>query len=125
MARVSDTEASSRVVRFRVDADAPSRMRINIYRFPGWTARVDGAPASLVELPRERRVIFFNVPAGRHEVSVAFERTSPRTLGDLMSLAGLAALGAVGLWPVSARIIGTGAGLSGLGAAARDHRSRQ
>ncbi len=125
VARVSDTEASSRVVRFRVDADAPSRMRINIYRFPGWTARVDGAPASLVELPRERRVIFFNVPAGRHEVSVAFERTSPRTLGDLMSLAGLAALGAVGLWPVSARIIGTGAGLSGLGAAARDHRSRQ
>ena len=56
-----------------------------------------------MELPRERRVIFFDVPAGGHEVSVAFERTFARTLGDLLSLAGLAALGAVRLWRVGMR----------------------
>ena len=98
-ARVSNMEASSRAVRFRTEGDAPSRIRVNIYRFPGWTARVDGAPVSLVDLAQQRRVIFFDVPAGRHEVSVAFEWTFARKLGDLISLAGLAALLAVGLWP--------------------------
>jgi len=98
-ARVSDMRVKSWLVRFRTEGDAPSRIRVNIYRFPGWTARVDGAPVSLVDLPQQRRVIFFDVPAGHHEVSVAFERTFARKLGDLISLAGLAALAAVGCWP--------------------------
>jgi len=98
-ARVSDMRVKSWLVRFRTEGDAPSRIRVNIYRFPGWTARVDGAPVSLVDLPQQRRVIFFDVPAGHHEVSVAFERTFARKLGDLMSVAGLAALAAVGFWP--------------------------
>jgi len=98
-ARVSDMRVKSWLVRFRTEGDAPTRIRVNIYRFPGWTARVDGAPVSLVDLPQQRRVIFFDVPAGHHEVSVAFERTFARKLGDLISLAGLAALAAVGCWP--------------------------
>ena len=102
-ARIANVEANSRAVRFRIEADTPSRVRVNVYRFPGWTARVDGPPVSLIDLPQQRLVIFFDVPAGHHEVSVAFERTFARKLGDLMSLAGMAALSAFGLWPVRAR----------------------
>ncbi|HZI95195.1 MAG TPA: 6-pyruvoyl-tetrahydropterin synthase-related protein [Patescibacteria group bacterium] len=98
-ARISGLVARSASVRFHLEADAPARIRVNNYRFPGWTARVDGVAAPLIDVPRQRRVIFFDVPQGAHDVSVVFERTTARRLGDLMSLAGLAALSAVGLWP--------------------------
>ena len=86
-------------VRFHVEADSPSRLRVNIYRFPGWTVRVDGAQVPIVEVPRQRHVIFFDVLPGAHDISVVFERTFARRLGDLMSLVGLAAVAVLGLWP--------------------------
>jgi hypothetical protein len=44
-------------------------------------------------------VIFLDVAPGSHDVQVVFERTWPRKLGDGLTLAGLAALALVGLWP--------------------------
>ncbi len=97
-ARLIDLASQSWMVRFGVEAATPSRIRVNIYRFPGWTARVDGVVVPIVEVPKQRRVIFLDIPEGRHEVAVVFERTGARWIGDLLTLAGLAALAVVGLW---------------------------
>ena len=102
-AAVSLLRARSTAVSFHLECETPARVRVNIYRFPGWTARVDGTPAKLVMLPSQRRVLFFDVAAGPHDVVVSFDRTTPRLAGDLLSLAGLCALAVVGLWPASPR----------------------
>jgi uncharacterized protein DUF6541 len=98
-ARVAITESRSWRLRFIVDAETEALIRVNIYRFPGWTVRVDGAVVPLVEGSRQRRVIFFQVSPGPHEVEVVFERTGPRRLGDRLTLAGLASLAGVWLLP--------------------------
>jgi hypothetical protein len=82
-----------------VEAAATCRLRVNIYRFPGWIVRVDGAAVPILDLPKQQRVIFLDVAPGSHDVQVVFERTWPRRLGDGLTLAGLAALALVGLWP--------------------------
>ena len=97
-ARLIDIVSRSWVVAFGVEATTPSRIRVNNYRFPGWTARVDGVVVPIVEAPKQRKVIFLDIPEGRHDVTVAFERTFARWMGDLLSLIGLAALAVVGLW---------------------------
>ena len=96
---VSGLTSRSWITRFHVEAATPIRMRANIYRFPGWTVRADGAEIPLVEVPKQRRVIFFDLPAGSHDVEVVFERTRARWIGDLLTLAGLGALALLGLWP--------------------------
>jgi hypothetical protein len=102
-ARVEEIDSCSSRVAFRVAADATARLRVNVYRFPGWTVRVDGVDTPLLEEPRERRVLFFDVPPGEHRVEVTFGSTPPRRLGDGLTLAGLACLGAVWLWPAGRR----------------------
>ena len=90
-------------VAFHAEATGTARLRVNNYRFPGWVARVDGAPVPLAQEPRQRRVIFFDIPPGGHDVVVALETTWPRRLGNIMTLAGLAGIAALALWPQSAR----------------------
>ena len=102
-AAISGLLVRSWKVAFHTEAAVPARLRVNNYRFPGWVARVDGAPVTLVEEPRQRRVLFFDIPAGSHDVVVVLETTWPRRLGDLLTLAGLAGVAALALWPQSAR----------------------
>ncbi|HET6374232.1 MAG TPA: 6-pyruvoyl-tetrahydropterin synthase-related protein [Candidatus Polarisedimenticolia bacterium] len=98
-ARVSEVAARTWRTDFRVETETPALVRVNTYRFPGWTVRIDGAQVPIVEVPRQRKVIFFDVAPGRHEVQVVFERTPARRLGDFTTLAGLAMLACLGLWP--------------------------
>jgi len=98
-ATLAEPEVRTWKVRFRVDAETASRLRVNIYRFPGWTVRVDGKVVELLDVPRARRVLFFDVPPGAHDVSVVFERTPARKLGDALTLSGLAVLGILGVAP--------------------------
>lgn len=77
----------------------PSMIRLNVYRFPGWTWRLDGREAPAGPLPGRRPVLTLEVPPGEHEILATFNRTAPRWAGDLTSLtsllsvAGLAGLG--------------------------------
>jgi len=98
-ATLSDVTVRTASVRFRIDAATETLVRVNIYRFPGWVVRVDGKEVPLVDASRRRRVLFFNVLPGTHEVSVDFERTPARRLGDSLTLAGLAGLGLLGVLP--------------------------
>ncbi len=98
-ATIGSISSRSWEVRFDAEVHTETRIRVNSYRFPGWTVRVDGSTVPLLEVPGQRRVIFFDLEPGRRSVRVFLERTPARLAGDLLTLLGLASLAAVGVWP--------------------------
>ena len=101
-ARIEDLTMRTSATAVRVEAASEARIRVNCYAFPGWIVRVDGHEAPIVAEPGQRPLIFFDVGPGPHRVLVAFETTPARRLGDRITLAGLALVAAIGLWPVRA-----------------------
>jgi len=89
-------------VRYRIGvrASRPSLLRLNVYRFPGWTWRLDGTVTGAAASEGRRPVLLIEVPAGEHTLEATFERTGARWAGDVTSLAAagvLAGLAATGL----------------------------
>jgi hypothetical protein len=80
------------VYRIKVVAEGPARLRLNVYRFPGWSWRIDGHPAADAAPTGRRPIMTVDVPAGEHEVEALFSRTPPRWIGDLASLASALAI---------------------------------
>jgi hypothetical protein len=82
-----------------VDSPAPFRATYLSFDFPGWRAAIDGRPAAIV--PSDPNgLITFEVPAGPHTISVAFEDTPVRTLANVLSLAALVVFGGMLIpWP--------------------------
>jgi hypothetical protein len=77
------------VRKLRVDASRRTRVRVGTFAFPGWKVRVDGRPVPLMDAG----LIAFEVPAGRHDVEIAFEPTWDRRLGAVTSALTAVALG--------------------------------
>jgi hypothetical protein len=71
------------------------RLRLFLFDFPGWEARVDGEVVES-ELARPEGFIIVPVPAGEHVVDVHF-RNTPVRLGAAV-LSGLALMGVIGGW---------------------------
>lgn len=69
--------------------DAPQTITLAVHTFPGWQARIDGRPVPLTAAAAGR--IQIPVPAGEHEVTLAFTRTPVRWLADALSLLALIA----------------------------------
>jgi hypothetical protein len=90
--------------RAEIELDAPQAFQATYltFAFPGWTARLDGQPVPIV--PSEPNgLITFEVPAGQHTITVAFEDTPSRTLANVISLAALIVFGVVVVrWPHTA-----------------------
>jgi hypothetical protein len=72
----------------RVNATQPTRVLFYTRYFPGWTATIDGAFAS-VEPYGEQGLISVNVPSGVHTVRAQFGDTWPRQAGAVISLVSL------------------------------------
>jgi len=62
--------------------------------FPGWQVRINGA-AVPVAPEQESGLLTFAVPAGEHEIEVYFGETFLRRAANFISLAAVAALGAI------------------------------
>lgn len=79
--------------KFEVESDVDFVLRMFLFYFPGWTARVDGQPAA-IDVAQPEGFITFPVPAGRHIVELRFEETLPRRVAwgvSLLALFGLIA----------------------------------
>lgn len=70
-----------------VTTDEPTIARFKTFRFPGWTARIDGADVEIFSDPIEAQVI--NVPRGEHTVEITYGSTPARNLGAVTSVSGL------------------------------------
>jgi len=79
--------------RARLVIESPSafRARYLAFYFPGWQARIDGQPVEIQPTEPEG-LIAFEVPAGRHTVTLRFGETPLRLAADALSLLSLAAL---------------------------------
>lgn len=90
---VTDYSRKTQKHQFTVQADSPVKIVDNTTYFPGWHAYVDG-----IETPIEfqdinhRGLITFNVPQGKHAVSVMFEETKIRLLADALSVSAFAGM---------------------------------
>jgi hypothetical protein len=93
---VAVIEWSSHVRRLAVESEAPRMLGLRTFFFPGWEARLDGAP---VEISPDSHwgVIALLVPPGRHEIEVRFRNTRVRTAGAVASSLTLLGLGGGGL----------------------------
>ncbi len=85
----------------RVRADSDLTLRFYTYFFPGWRATVGGQPAEITPEP-PNGLISLALPPGEHEVAVRFGSTPLRRVGQIISLATLALIGA--LWFAGPRL---------------------
>jgi hypothetical protein len=90
-AEVEIVEQGALYDRFTVSTPVEFVFRLYTFYFPGWRAYIDGAEVE-IELGRPEGFITFWVPEGEHEVLVRFEDTPPRTVGWIISAAGLGVL---------------------------------
>jgi hypothetical protein len=93
-AAVLESEAGPNRARLVVDSPVAFRARYLSFYFPGWRVWVDGEEVELAPSDPEG-LMTFDVPAGRHEVTVRFGRTALRVGADLLSLLSLVAVAAL------------------------------
>ncbi|MFW6182264.1 MAG: hypothetical protein ACOC8X_00595 [Chloroflexota bacterium] len=74
--------------RYHVSSPDDFLLRLFLFDFPGWEARVDGQQVE-TELGRPEGFVVIPVPAGDHVVEVAFTETPVRRLSWLLSATGL------------------------------------
>lgn len=79
-----------------VDVNKPSVLIVRIFTFPGWKVYIDGLSSSFDISPEGWFKI--SLPAGSHKVSLRFENTMIRNLGNSLSLAGLIIVGSILLY---------------------------
>ncbi|MFZ0546859.1 MAG: hypothetical protein WAM60_15540, partial [Candidatus Promineifilaceae bacterium] len=81
--------------RYYSTGDKDYLLRLFLFDFPGWEAKIDGEPVT-IELARPEGFIIVPVPAGVHTVDVQFGNTPVRLAAALISGLSLVGLGVVG-----------------------------
>ncbi len=83
----------------QVEAQTPATLAFRTIAFPGWRAYLDGRAVQPGLAPRNEALgvspgfLTVDVPAGRHEVQIAFGPTRLRSAAGLISLLALAGMG--------------------------------
>jgi hypothetical protein len=80
-------------MQMQVESEQRFPLRLHAFYFKGWKAHVDGEEAAVYP-SGDLGLVTVDVPAGEHLVVVRFEDTTPRLMGNFISL--LAALGLAG-----------------------------
>lgn len=98
-AKILDVTEGTNWAKVSVDAQNDSSLRINILKFPVWTAKIDGKNA-IIYIPGDENWgrMYVNVPQGVHEISLKLEDTPVRTFGNIISLFSWVALIGILLW---------------------------
>ncbi|GIW08452.1 MAG: hypothetical protein KatS3mg060_3257 [Dehalococcoidia bacterium] len=81
--------------RLRLTVAEAGPVHLRTFYFPGWRASIDGAPADL-RANGPSGEIAVDLPAGTHELTIAFGETPVRRVGELVSIGSLLALLAAG-----------------------------
>lgn len=89
--QISLQKTSPTQVQFQVYSPTTSRIKANIFNFPGWHLQIDGRKTP-IEDNNALKLITFNVPKGQHSVKIEFGNTPVRLLGNYISLLGIVCL---------------------------------
>lgn len=80
--------ADAQSLRIRVLADAPAAVALAQLYFPGWSARVGGAPVDLSPCT-DYGLICLAVPAGESVIDAVYEGTTTQHVGMWLAIAGI------------------------------------
>ena len=96
-AQVVPTAAGPDVLAARVSSPTPWQLSLHAYWIPGWSATIDGKPARTA--PTDAiGVVGLAVPAGEHQVRLAFGPTPVRVAAIVVSLLALVAWLVLAWW---------------------------
>jgi hypothetical protein len=94
---VRTTQSSQLATALSIDSPTAFVAHFYVFRFPGWSATVDGRPATLGE-PGPFSTLTIDIPAGAHTLGLGFGETKRQLAFDITSAVSLcAALGLAGL----------------------------
>ncbi|MEX2028050.1 MAG: hypothetical protein WD988_00940 [Candidatus Curtissbacteria bacterium] len=74
----------------RVDAEQESQLKANIFNFPGWQLKIDGAVQEIDD-DNNLKLITFNVPKGSHDAELVFKNTLDRSIANAITAAAIIA----------------------------------
>ena len=74
---------------YEVQADETTTLTYRQFYFPGWQARLDGEPLA-VHPGEPHGLVTVTVPPGEHRLELAFGSTTPRRIGTLLTVLGIA-----------------------------------
>lgn len=99
-ALISDSRQGTNWGTFGVSVPGKTaKIRIGIFKFPGWKTFVDGVEAeNFIDKDEEWGRMYINVEHGDHKVEVRLYNTWPRTLGNVISLVSWLVLLGYFLW---------------------------
>ncbi len=92
-ARVLSAKFANQSIAIQAEASGPSLVVVSQSHYPAWRARVDGQPARIWRANYAFQAV--EVPAGRHDIQMAYDDQKLR-MGGLLSLLGLVACGGWG-----------------------------
>jgi len=81
---IYNQEYSSSKIKFDMDASDRTRVKANIFSFPGWNLKVDGKPMSFSD-NNPLKLITFEVNQGMHDITLEFAGTFMRKLANFIS----------------------------------------
>lgn len=82
---INDVFAKPNNVSFSINAEQDSKLRANIFNFPGWQVKINDQQAKINDDNR-LKLITFDVPKGLSEVEIEFKNTLVRTLANLATI---------------------------------------
>jgi hypothetical protein len=85
------TAAGPLALTAQIDAALPAPLELTTFYFPGWAATLDGAAIPTRPSP-DRGLLTVDMPAGAHELAVAWQGTPVQHAAGLVSLAALGLL---------------------------------
>jgi hypothetical protein len=94
---VKSEQISPLKFRYEVKSDSDFLLRLFLFDFPGWEARIDGDVAA-TELGRPEGFLVVPVKAGEHVVEVTFGDTTARKVATAVSGLSLLLAGVYALW---------------------------
>ena len=87
---VQEASIQSEKYQWRLDAQAETRARINVFAYPMWRAYVDGSATAIDSEPNSG-LMLVTLPAGEHVLMLRVEETGDQLLGKWLSLLGVLA----------------------------------
>ena len=88
-AKIIDGQKGTNWQRWKIEATTDSEIRLSLFDYPGWKVFVDNKNVS-INHNNELGLITFSVPSGDHEIYVKLTRTPIRTIGEILSIIGIA-----------------------------------
>lgn len=73
---------------FRIQSEAASKIKANIFNFPRWELKIDERKSDILD-NNGLKLITFNVPQGFHTVNIEFKNTLVRTFSNLITIMAL------------------------------------